>query len=207
MQPIAIVDYGAGNVQAFINAYASIGIPAIRAADAPTINGASRLILPGVGSFDWALERLNRSKLRSALEDSVLTRGTPVLGVCVGMQMLGESSEEGIAKGLGWLPSKTVRFEEETAAGRRRLPHMGWSDVEALSHPIFASLQDPRFYFLHSYYVIPECAGHAIAFCNYHDKYVSAVAKDNIVGVQFHPEKSHGWGTQLLKNFYHWRAC
>jgi glutamine amidotransferase len=195
---ITIVDYGVGNIRAFLNAYRLQNIEARTATTAGELEGASKIILPGVGAFDHAMDRLEQSGM---LDELVLQKRIPVLGVCVGMQMLGLSSEEGERPGLGWIQGRVrgLRGLQEEL----QLPHMGWNDVRPTAGtPLFEGLeQNARFYFLHSYYF--ECANPAnvAAVAAYGSEFSCAVHAGTIMGVQFHPEKSHHCGTQLLKNF------
>jgi glutamine amidotransferase len=204
---VSIIDYGVGNVQAFVNMYREIGIPCQIASSPGEIDHATRLILPGVGAFDWTLKRLEAAQLRPALETAVRQRGIPILGVCVGMQMMGQDSEEGQATGLQWFDAQTVRFATEGPSGTRMLPHMGWNSVTVGNHPIFQDLTDPRFYFLHSYHVVCKDEASVIARADYDGDFTCAMAHQNICGVQFHPEKSHTWGKQVLANFGEWTGC
>ncbi len=200
---IAIVDYGLGNVRAFANIYDRLGIAATLARSADDLGAASRIILPGVGAFDWAMSRLEQSGMRAALDDVVLRGGKPVLGICVGMQMMARRSDEGQAAGLGWFDAGVRRFDPARFDGPACLPHMGWNDVGLLrAHRLFSDLDnDARFYFLHSYFFAPEREADVLATTVYGDRFACAVQRDNIFGVQFHPEKSHQWGVRLLKNF------
>lgn len=200
---IAIVNYGLGNVQAFSNIYKKLGIPHLVASTADEVRGARRIILPGVGSFDWAMTRLNESGMREALQDSVIGGGTPILGICVGMQMLARRSDEGTLDGLGWIDAEVHRFADSAEGGVVSLPHMGWNDVEPREvDGLFRGLDTgARFYFLHSYYFAPRSDANVLATTDYNGVYASSVREKNIHGVQFHPEKSHQWGIQLLKNF------
>jgi len=199
---IAVLNYGLGNIQAFVNIYSRLGIP-VSVAHAPEeLLEARKIILPGVGAFDWAMDRLNRSGLRAALEEAVLGRQVPVLGICVGMQMMAQGSEEGVAPGLGWIPGYVRRFEESRLAGATRLPHMGWNDVlPRHDHPLWAGLESPRFYFLHSYFFAQTEDSDIFGTTDYGGNFTSVVGRKNILGVQFHPEKSHNWGVNLLNNF------
>lgn len=195
---ITILNYGIGNIKAFQNIYNRLGISVEIATSSHQLSMAEKIILPGVGSFDWAMERLNNSGMRSTLEEMVLHYKIPVLGVCVGMQMMAESSEEGILPGLGWINAKVKRFEEN----KLRLPHMGWNGVTPKeTNPLFKDIISPKFYFLHSYYFSPETDNLALATTEYGFQFTSVANNDHIYGVQFHPEKSHSWGIQLLKNF------
>ena len=200
---IAIIDYGLGNVLAFANLYKRINVQATVARTPEELRAADRLILPGVGAFDHAMDRLEASGMRPALEEAVRGRGVPVLGVCVGMQILASSSEEGARPGLGWIDGGVKRFDPATLHQRTRLPHMGWNDVKPVgTEKLFRGLElDSRFYFLHSYFF--QCAQRAnvLAETEYGVTFASAVSAGNVYGVQFHPEKSHHFGTQLLKNF------
>ncbi len=200
---IHIVDYGLGNVQAFLTLFKRLGFDATRARTAADLNGADKIILPGVGAFDHAIELLNKSGMRPSLETLVLQDKVPVLGICVGMQILASSSEEGRLPGLGWVPGKVRSFRSDEQSARLPLPHMGWNDV--LPKPgsaLFTGLEsDARFYFLHSYFFSCDAPEHTSAVASYGLDFTCAVSAGNIHGVQFHPEKSHRFGTRLLKNF------
>ena len=200
---ITLVDYGLGNLKAFANIYKKLGISFSVAKDASELRHSTRLLLPGVGAFDWALHRLEASGLRPILDDLVLNKKVPVLGICVGMQMMADSSDEGTLPGLGWIPGRVKRFDTSLVSAKISLPHMGWNDVAHQVNPLFTGISDPRFYFLHSYCFVPELGNHVLAESDYGATFTAAVCKDNVVGVQFHPEKSHHWGTQLLQNFAH----
>jgi glutamine amidotransferase len=200
---ITIVDYGLGNIAAFANVYnrANIDISIARTAD--DLKGASKLILPGVGHFDHAMELLQQSGMRDTLDDLVLREKVPVIGICVGMQILARCSEEGKLPGLGWLDADVKAFKSQAATKDMALPHMGWNDVHPLSpNKLFEELEtEARFYFLHSYYFDCDRRQDVLAICNYGADFGCAVHSANIYGVQFHPEKSHRFGTRLLKNF------
>jgi glutamine amidotransferase len=200
---ITIINYGLGNILAFANLYKRLNVPVAVADRAEDLQGASKLILPGVGSFDHAMELLDGSGMRGPLDDLVLNRGVPVLGVCVGMQILGSASDEGRLPGLGWVKGRVRRFDQTLLDQPARLPHMGWNDVSpARDGGLFAGLEkDARFYFLHSYYFDCESSDSVLATSEYGAEFSSAVRAKNIYGVQFHPEKSHSYGTRLLQNF------
>lgn len=200
---ITIVDYGLGNIQAFLNAYKRLNIEAKTAQTADDLLNATKVILPGVGHFDHAMRRLEESGMRKTLDDLALDKGVPVLGVCVGMQMLARSSEEGELPGLGWIDGRVRGFASWEDAADLPLPHMGWNDVRPTAvNPLFDGLEsDARFYFLHSYFFECAKAEDALAVAPYGGEFNCAVNSRNIYGVQFHPEKSHHFGTQLLKNF------
>lgn len=199
---IGLVDYGLGNIQAFANVYRRMGIDVFTASSPIDLRHASKLILPGVGSFDWAMSCLQESGLRDALDEEVLKSKKPILGVCVGMQIMAKSSEEGVAAGLGWLDANVVKFDNSSFNDKLQLPHMGWNNVKpAASDTLFRGLDAPQYYFLHSYFMVPERSEQTLATSYYGIEFASAVREDNVFGAQFHPEKSHEWGGKLLKNF------
>ncbi|MCC6545051.1 MAG: imidazole glycerol phosphate synthase subunit HisH [Nitrospirae bacterium] len=199
---ISIVDYGLGNINAFANIYKRLNIDASIAATPEELRPAEKIILPGVGAFDWAMSRLNESGMRDVLDDLVVSKGKPVLGICVGMQMMARRSDEGVLDGLGWLDAEVKRFDETGFSQKTHLPHMGWNDVIPRdTECLFKGMTAPRFYFLHSYYFAPGNPENVLATTDYNGHFASAVRAGNIYGVQFHPEKSHQWGIQLLKNF------
>lgn len=199
---IAILNYGLGNIAAFENVYRRLNLPVLLASNASDLTTATRVIVPGVGSFDDAIMRLNRSGMRPALEECVLGRKIPVLGVCVGMQMLASGSDEGHRAGLGWVKGR-VKMLSSVPPGGTRVPHMGWNGVKTVtSDSLFEGLEtDARFYFLHSYYFDVESRNEVIAVAEYGREFACAVRSGNVFGVQFHPEKSHGWGQKFLENF------
>lgn len=200
---ITIIDYGLGNIQAFVNVYKRLNIPVSVARQADDLRGAQRLILPGVGAFDHAMERLDASGMRPTLERMVGEEKVPVLGICVGMQILAAASDEGSLPGLGWVNGRVKAFASASGLKDLPLPHMGWNDVRPASgSSLFKGMEDDaRFYFLHSFYYDCEGAEGAAASASYGHDFVCAVAQGNVFGVQFHPEKSHHWGSNLLKNF------
>ncbi|MBX8514370.1 imidazole glycerol phosphate synthase subunit HisH [Pseudomonas cichorii] len=200
---ITIIDYGLGNIQAFVNVYKRLHIPVRIARTVEELAGSEKLILPGVGAFDHAMLRLDASGMRSTLDQLVQQEKVPVLGICVGMQMLANTSDEGRLPGLGWVPGRVRSFRTVTGLDTIALPHMGWNDVEAVgANPLFKGFEnEARFYFLHSFYFECAEAKHAGALSNYGLDFSCAVAVDNVYGVQFHPEKSHHFGVGLLKNF------
>ncbi len=199
---IVIVDYGLGNIKAFANVYHKLNIPIIAARNAQDLSSASKIILPGVGSFDRAMELLNLSGMREELDRLVIQEKVPVLGVCVGMQMMASSSEEGLLPGLGWIDTTVKKFQLLPEYSGMKVPHMGWNHVEpVIGDALFYGLdQTSKFYFLHSYYFPSN--SFMSASTNYYFDFASAIKKDNIYGVQFHPEKSHEWGVLLLANYY-----
>jgi imidazole glycerol-phosphate synthase subunit HisH len=198
---IVLIDYGLGNIEAFSNIYRRLNIEVRRVSRPAELRSAAKIILPGVGAFDWAMSRLNDSGMRDTLDELVLGLKVPILGVCVGMQMLANVSEEGELPGLGWVPGKVQRFDESVLKTKTHLPHMGWNTVKPKDHPLFAGIDNPEFYFLHSYFFEPESTDGVLGQTDYGTRFASAVYRDHIFGVQFHPEKSHDWGVQLLRNF------
>ena len=199
---IKIIDYGLGNILAFQNMYKRLNVPVGIARTVDDLRHATRLILPGVGAFDHAMEELDRSGMRARLDELVLGEKMPVLGICVGMQMLAERSDEGRLAGLGWIPGEVKGFKGLNQPDLL-LPHMGWNDVQpAAGHRMFNELHtDARFYFLHSFYFECTDPAHIAAVSSYGKEFSCAVSASHIHGVQFHPEKSHHFGAQLLKNF------
>lgn len=199
---ITIVNFGLGNVQAFINIYKRLNIGVNVASTAAQLAQADKVILPGVGAFDWAMNRLEESGMRAILDEIALSGQRPVLGVCVGMQIMAGRSDEGKMAGLGWIDGEVKRFDESRLQQQTHLPHMGWNDVEPRSTDcLFRGIQSPRYYFLHSYYFAASDPASVLATTDYGGLFASAVRRANIFGTQFHPEKSHQWGIQLLKNF------
>lgn len=199
---IGIINYGLGNIKAFANIYKWLNIPFVIVSKANELADITKLILPGVGSFDQAMERLQGSGLRPHLERMVLGQKFPVIGICVGMQILTRMSEEGQSKGLAWVGADTKKFKPSPNEPMC-IPHMGWNEVVPLkNNHLFNGLNgNPRFYFLHSYYVECRNSEDVLAVTTYGKEFACAINKENILGVQFHPEKSHRNGVQLLKNF------
>lgn len=199
---ICIIDYGLGNISAFMNVYKRLGVDAYVASKSEELALASKIILPGVGSFDGAMNRLTARGFIPELERLVLENKVPFLGVCVGMQVLAQNSEEGELQGLGWIQGRVRRLQNKSDFSPLRLPHMGWNSVSNLGDDIlFNSLSDSEFYFLHSYYFDCKFESDILANVNYGSIACCAVKHENIYGVQFHPEKSHDSGAKLLKNF------
>ena len=201
---IRIVDYGVGNIQAFMTMFKRLGVPAERATTAVDFADATRLILPGVGHFDNAMQRLNDSGMRPALESLVMGQGMPVVGICVGMQMLADGSDEGSLSGLNWVPGRVRAFATHPLSANLPMPHMGWNDVHpAPGSRLFSTGFDDaaQFYFLHSFYFDAQDKADVAATAHYGLDFDAVVSRGHIHGVQCHPEKSHHWGAQLLKNF------
>jgi len=200
---IAIIDYGLGNIQSFVNIYKKLNTSVIVAKTPQQLESAEKLILPGVGSFDWAMDRLENSGLRNSLDRLVIDGKKPILGVCVGMQMMARKSDEGSRVGLSWIDADVRKFKYMDSNIAKPLPHMGWNNVSQIGCSVLFDKLDSgmRFYFLHSYFLSANNPKEIVGFTSYENRFVSAVQRDNIYGVQFHPEKSHRWGIQLLKNF------
>lgn len=199
---IVIVDYGMGNLGSVLNMLRKIGADAQISRDKKVIEKADKLILPGVGAFDNAMKNLEKLDLIEVLNQKVLGDKTPVLGVCLGMQLLGTSSEEGTCSGLGWIDAKTIRFSFADMENELKVPHMGWNTVQVnRENPFFSTQELNRFYFVHSYYVSCTDPADILTTTQYGYAFTSSVWRDNIVGMQFHPEKSHRFGKAVLKRF------
>lgn len=200
---IHIVDYGLGNIGAFLTLYKRQDISAVAVSSAEELAKADHILLPGVGSFDHAMRLLNASGMRETLDYLVKDRKVPVLGICVGMQIIGDSSDEGQDAGLGWIPGRTRDLGGRGPAHRGLpLPHMGWNDVTPTRPlPLLSGVADPRYYFLHSFYFDNSDPADSAATAHYGDDFTCIVNRGNVWGVQFHPEKSHSFGVALLKNF------
>lgn len=199
---ISIVDYGLGNLRSIQSMLRRAGIKSVISSDVETLREAERLILPGVGHFRYGMDRLRKRGLIDFLNERALVARVPVLGICLGAQLLGRHSEEGDAVGLGWLAMDTIGFDRARLAHGEKVPHMGWADTECCPHAVFAGMLDPpRFYYVHSFHFSCDDPGNVIAEATHGYRFAACVAKDNIIGVQFHPEKSHVFGRQLLKNW------
>jgi len=199
---IGIIDYGLGNIRAFANLYKNLNIPIKIVRTEAELEQVDKIILPGVGDFDHAMILLDKSGMRKKLDELVLERKVPVIGICVGMQMLANSSEEGKLPGLGWIDAEVKKFNSSELINMP-VPHMGWNDVQPVTeNPLLTGLEtEAKFYFLHSYYFDCKNKEEAIAVTHYGKQFDSIVNAGNIFGVQCHPEKSHKYGIMLLKNF------
>lgn len=199
---ITIVDYGMGNLGSLRNMFKRIGINVQIQANPQEILNAEKIVLPGVGAFDAAMQRINEiSGLRQALDQKALVDCVPMLGICLGMQLLTTRSEEGQLPGLGWIPGQAKRFPNQTGL---KVPHMGWNLAHAsdISNRVTMDLgPEPRYYFVHSYYVLVDEPQHSLMRTHYGMDFDSAINRDHIYGVQFHPEKSHRFGMKILRNF------
>ena len=201
---VVVVDYGVGNLGSIVNMFRRIGVLAVASSEPDVIAAAPRLLLPGVGAFDHAMELLRKAELEEPL-GAFRATGRPVLGICLGMQLLGSSSAEGEATGLGWHDATTERLVADDAAGVR-VPNMGWCDVDVNvrvdgAAPLFGGIDSPRFYFLHSYLVVGPAENERARATHGSSAFTCAVSFENVHGVQFHPEKSHRYGMQLFRNF------
>lgn len=202
---ITIVDYGLGNIRAFANVYKRLNIDVQYASTTSELKKASKIILPGVGAFDHAMAKLNDSGLRNCLDELVLQKEVPVIGICVGMQMMAHASEEGNESGLGWIDGTVKNFNHASKFIDQQLPlpHMGWNNVRSVRESALVANLDSRkrFYFLHSYYFECHNKENIIAMASYGVDYACLINHKNVYGIQCHPEKSHHNGVVLLKNF------
>ena len=201
---IVIIDYGMGNLGSIANMFVHINAEALVSSSPEAILAADKLVLPGVGAFDAGMRSLHERGLIPVLEQKVLQDHTPILGICLGMQLFTQGSEEGELHGLGWIDAQTKRFRFENQADRRlRIPHMGWNTIEIRRpHPLMEAMHpEPRYYFVHSYYVQCTHPEDVVAATYYGLHFDAIVAHQNVMGTQFHPEKSHKYGIKLLENF------
>jgi glutamine amidotransferase len=200
---IVVVDYGVGNLGSIVNMFKKVGVKAVASSDAVTIRDAEKIILPGVGAFDTAMRKFHDTGLVPLIGELVLEKKVPVLGLCVGLQLMTKGSEEGQLAGLGWFDAETVRFRFSAENAHLKIPHMGWNTAQIrLQHPLVADWdEESRFYFVHSYHVVAKDMDAVLAETEYGVTIHSILGRGNIMGVQFHPEKSHRYGMRLLKNF------
>jgi imidazole glycerol-phosphate synthase subunit HisH len=200
---VVIVDYGVGNLVSIQNMLKKTGVKAIISNKQQDVEQAEKIILPGMGHFDNCMKKLNASGLRPAIEEKVLGKKIPVLGICVGLQMYMGSSEEGVESGLGWIKGVTVRFNTKEMNDIQKIPNMGWLDlnINTTPSPLLEGLEGGRFYFAHSYHIQLANEEHSLATAHYGYYFSVGAEMRNILGVQFHPEKSHRFGMKLLHNF------
>ncbi|OGC08494.1 imidazole glycerol phosphate synthase, glutamine amidotransferase subunit [candidate division WOR-1 bacterium RIFOXYA2_FULL_36_21] len=200
---IVIIDYGMGNLGSILNMLKKIGVEAQISSDLSVIAKASKFIFPGVGSFDNGMRKIKQLGLIEILEEKVLKEKSPILGICLGMQLFTKKSEEGELPGLGWIDAETVRFNLKDHDQNLKIPHMGWNQIVPQKKSLLFSemFSDPKFYFVHSYHLICNDISAELTKTFYGYDFVSSVQKENIYGVQFHPEKSHKFGMKLLRNF------
>jgi len=206
---IGIIDYGSGNVQAIATIYKNLNINYQVITKPENLGKADKLILPGVGAFDATMQQLIDSGLKDKLNELVLGKKVPILGICVGLQVMGYKSDEGDLLGLGWIPGKVSRFDETKIKFKPKLPHMGWNTInDVQNHKLFEGIDnDFGFYFVHSFYFECEKEENILATSNYGGEFTSSIYANHIFGTQFHPEKSHGNGVQLFKNFADLKLC
>jgi glutamine amidotransferase len=199
---IAILDYGIGNLKSIYNMFKKLGIESAITSNTFEIQNSDKYILPGVGSFDYAVNNLKKAPFFGILQKEVLINKKPILGICLGMQILTKGSEEGVEKGLGWIDAYTKKFDLKNK--NFSIPHMGWNQINPKNkNNFFNNLSENRFYFVHSYHVVCNNPKNILATTDYNYTFTSAIYKENIFGVQFHPEKSHKFGLKLLNNFGH----
>jgi len=206
---LAIIDYGSGNIAALVNIFKQFRIPHKVTGDPAELALADRFILPGVGAFDAAMSTLLESGIVETLNEQVQLKQKPLLGICVGMQLLADSSEEGELPGFGWVPGRVRKIDPQTISRPPRLPHMGWNSITTTgTSPLFQDVDTQHgFYFLHSYYFAASNPEHVAATVEHGQVLPCAVRNGNVYGVQFHPEKSHANGMRLLKNFAEMPLC
>jgi len=200
---IVVVDYGLGNLGSFANMFKRLGVPAQVTRDRVQIEAADKLVLPGVGSFEHGIEQLRSLDLFDLIDHQVRVKQTPILGVCLGAQLMTRGSREGAMPGFGWIEADTVAFDLAKAGANVKVPHMGWSDIEVCKDsPLFHNMHpEPRFYFVHSYHFECDDSEDVLTTSVYGYPFTSAFERGNVMGVQFHPEKSHRFGMKLLGNF------
>ena len=204
VEMLVIVDFGMGNLRSVLRRVEKLGYKALLTSSPEDVEKADKIILPGVGSFGTGMQNLKQRGLIPILNQKVLKEGTPILGICLGMQMMARWGEEGDVDGLGWINADCVRFRfEDDQGGYLRVPHMGWNTIEKQTEDrMLANIpEDARFYFVHSFYVKPNVDAEVVASTEYGIHFASVIRRDNIFGTQFHPEKSHQAGADLIKSF------
>lgn len=200
---ITIINYNTGNLGSIQNMLKYLGIASQISGDKEVIAQAEKLILPGVGHFDYGMQQLTKSGLIPVLHQKVLMDKIPILGICLGVQLFTEQSEEGAEKGLCWIKGKTIAFDKSRLSSAQKIPNMGWTDVANYGQSkLFENMhEDPRFYFVHSFHLELENAIDCMVTAKYGFDFAAGVEQDNILGVQFHPEKSHKYGMRIFENF------
>ena len=200
---IGIIDYGSGNIQAIATIYKNLNISYQVITNLEELQKADKLVLPGVGAFDATMRQLIDSGLKDELNELVIAKNIPILGICVGLQVMGFGSDEGNLPGLGWIPGSVKKFNTNKIKSKPKLPHMGWNTINDINnHDLFKGIDhDFGFYFVHSYYFECEKDENILTTSNYGGEFASSIYDSHIFGTQFHPEKSHGNGELLLKNF------
>ncbi len=200
---ITIIDYNVGNLGSIQNMLNRLGIANTITGNIDDIQTAQKLILPGVGHFDYGMQQLHKSNLVPILNHKVVHQQIPILGICLGVQLLTQSSEEGTEKGLGWIKGKTIAFDKTKLESNQKIPNMGWTEVENYSQSkLFEGMyNEPRFYFVHSYHLALDNNTDCMVTANYGYQFAAGIEHNNILGTQFHPEKSHKFGMKILENF------
>ena len=200
---IGIIDYGSGNIQAIATIYKNLNIDYLIISHPDDLKKANKLILPGVGAFDATMQQLIDSGLRDELNNLVINNKVPILGICVGLQVMGFGSDEGDLQGLGWIPGKVKKFDINKIESKPKLPHMGWNTIKDINnHNLFKGIDNEfGFYFVHSFYFECKSEDNILTTSNYGTDFASSIYSNHIIGTQFHPEKSHGNGILLFKNF------
>lgn len=200
---VVIIDYGIGNLGSVKNMFKRIGVNALISGNIDDIAKADKLILPGVGRFNYGMEQLHKLDLAHVIKEKVSVHKTPILGICLGVQLLTEFSEEGNVPGLGFIKGKTVAFDKTKLQSNQKIPHMAWTKVkDYMQSELFRNMyEEPRFYFVHSYHLQIENPSDIMVSANYGYDFAAGIEKDNVLGVQFHPEKSHKFGMKILENY------
>lgn len=203
---VTIIDYGICNIKSVANMLIRVGAECKIALNPSDLISAKKLILPGIGSFDKGIDNLKKAALLSVLKEKVIEERTPILGICLGMQLFANMSEEGSFHGLGWIDGRVKKFDFGSLKENNeklKIPNMGWNYIYPVKdHFLFKDVPQPmRFYFVHSYYYVCGSKENDLAKAHYGNDFTCAIVKDNIMGVQFHPEKSHKYGKQVLRNF------
>jgi imidazole glycerol-phosphate synthase subunit HisH len=201
---LTIIDYGIGNLSSIKNMLKKVGLTdCVISKEVADIERADKLILPGVGHFDYGMRQLRAAPFFDALNQRVLHDKVPVLGICLGAQLLTKSSEEGEEQGLGWIDAQTVRFDSQKMPSALKVPHMGWSDVQFNpKSKLFDGVEEvPRFYFVHTFHLVCNDPTDAAVQCNYGYEFTAGIERGNILGMQFHPEKSHRFGMKIVENY------
>jgi glutamine amidotransferase len=200
---IIIIDYGMGNLRSVLNRFQRLGASVSLSSDPETILRSKKLILPGVGHFAAGMKNLNSLGLLDILHQKIIVDQTPILGICLGLQLFSEYSEEGNSSGLGWIKAKTIRFSLNDETKKLKIPHMGWNSliIKKSSNLFYGIKESDLFYFVHSYHIDCTDKEDILSTTDYGYEFVSAIQKGNLYGTQFHPEKSHEWGAQLIRNF------
>jgi len=200
---IVVIDYGCGNPASIRNMLRKLGVSALVSSDAEDIRNADKIIFPGVGAFDHGADSIRKLGIAEALTDRVLKDGVPILGICVGLQLFARRSDEGVLPGLGWIEGDVVAFDKNRLGSTDKIPHMGWAELTVSTESPFLSgfHETPRFYFVHSFHMRCDHEADVAATARHGYDFCAAVKRDNLFGVQFHPEKSHRFGMRLLTNF------